>query len=446
MARLAFFILLLMASITSNSQSFQLLRYNDDFSYLKDSSRNAYEKIKYAPLGNKAYLSVGGEIRFQFFRIANEDWGDTQQPYNAYVLSRYLLHTDLHLNNHLRVYAQLQSALAYDKQNVSPVDQNKLDLHQAFIDYQTNTFLFRVGRQELSYGSQRLISVREIPNNRQAFDAVKFVYVKHNIKLDLFYSHYVVAKADFFDDEFLNPDIKLWGAYAVLFNSLPLNVDVYYFGNYKAHVNYDDATGKEQRHSIGTRWWKNGKNWRLDFEGVYQLGNVGASNIRAWTLSMNNSYIFDQWKWKPEVGLKTEFISGNKKYGDGKTETFNPLYPKGAYFGLAALIGPSNLIDIHPSLSFALSHNLAWVVDYDIFWRYSINDGIYAVNMTRIYDGNVSLDKYIGDQIDTNIDWTPNRFVLLRAEVTWFQAAGYLRDASAGKNIFFTGITTQLKF
>jgi catechol 2,3-dioxygenase-like lactoylglutathione lyase family enzyme len=65
------------------------------------------------------------------------------------------------------------------------------------------------------------------------------------------------------------------------------------------------------------------------------------------------------------------------------------LYPKGAYFGLAALIGPSNLFDIHPSIDLELTDRLNWGMDYDIFWRLSKHDGIYAPNMSVIYAGKI---------------------------------------------------------
>ena len=107
---------------------------------------------------------------------------------------------------------QVQSSTADGKENTSPVDLNPLDLHQAFAEYSTffkdaGNISFRLGRQELSYGSQRLVSVREGPNNRQAFDAAKMMLHYKNTKADFFYSNYVIAKKDIFDDKFRLHDI-----------------------------------------------------------------------------------------------------------------------------------------------------------------------------------------------------------------------------------------------
>ncbi|HKC36283.1 MAG TPA: alginate export family protein [Chitinophagaceae bacterium] len=116
---------------------------------------------------------------------------------------------------------------------------------------------------------------------------------------------------------------------------------------------YDDGIGKELRHSIGSRISGN-KNWRYDIEGVYQFGRFAEKNINAWTLSFNTGYKLSKAKLKPEAGIKTEWISGDTLYGDKKLQTFNPLFPRGGYFGLASLMGPANLFDIHPSLTLEL--------------------------------------------------------------------------------------------
>jgi hypothetical protein len=224
------------------------------------------------------------------------------------------------------------------------------------------------------------------------------------------------------------------------------NVDVYYLGLSKASATFDDGKAKELRHSIGSRIWKKSATWQYDFEGLYQWGRFGTKDISAWTLSSNTSYRFNAVKGKPEIGLKTELISGDRTYDDNKLNAFNPLFPRGAYFGLAALIGPSNLADIHPSLSFELSSKIELGMDYDAFWRYSANDGIYAPSTLLIYSGRNSTDKFIGQQFSTELVYTPNRFLYFRTEFTWFKSGAYLQAVSPGKDILFTGMTVQLKF
>lgn len=442
---------------TANAQqlpSFKPLRYEEDYRILNnDSSANWYTKAKYSPLSadGHTYLSFGGEVRLQYFYARNDGWGDEPEDKDGYVLSRYLLHTDLHVGRHFRTFIQVQSSMANSKTAASPVDEDPLDLHQAFVDYSTTLnpktkLLFRLGRQELSYGSQRLVAVRDGPNNRQAFDGAKISVLHNEYKLDFFYSHYVLAKKGIFDDGW-NRNVQFWGSYLTL-NKVPVvqHMDIYYLGLWRRNADFDDGSGPELRHSAGTRIFGKYSALKYDLEGLYQFGDFNTRKISAWTASVNIAYEFEQIKYKPEIGFKTELISGDKKYGDHALQTFNPMFPRGAYFGLAALIGPSNLIDIHPSLSFELTPGLDWNMDYDLFWRYSLNDGIYAPNTSLMYSGKNSAERNIGQQFSSELVYTPNPFLYFRAELTWFKAEAYLKEVTAGKDILFAGITAQVKF
>ncbi len=434
--------------------SFKPLRYDENYSLLKNDSTDWYKKIKYRPLSvsNNSYISFGGEVRYQYFWFKNEDWGDAPHDKDGYILTRYLAHADFHAGKYFRTFIQLQSSFANGKEKVaSPVDENQLDLHQAFADVllpfnKQQSLTIRAGRQELMYGSQRLVAVRDGPNNRQSFDAVKLMYAASRIKADVFFSHYVLSKQKIFDDGF-NKATKFWGAYTVI-NHIPFikNIDFYYLGLWKSAAAFDDGSSRELRHSLGTRIWGKTQRWQYDFEGVYQFGKFGTSDIVAWTISSNLAYTFQSAAMKPQLGVKAELISGDKKYNDGRLNTFNPLFPRGAYFGLAALIGPSNLADIHPFTELELTSKLSWQTDYDIFWRMSNNDGIYGPNVKLIYSGRNSSSAEIGRQLGTALIYTPNDFLYFRAEFTWFNSRSYLTEAGAGKDILMTAGTVQLKF
>lgn len=456
-SRISFLLLAFLWSTTVFSQqfpSFKLLRYEEDYTNLKNKSHlNSYEKIKYIPIlkDSNTFVSLGGEARLQYFYLKNENWGEEPKDKNGYVMRRYLLHADLRAGKRFRTFMQLQSSLINGKQFPSPVEENPLEIHQAFIDVipfmtPTKTFTVRLGRQELMYGSQRLVSVRENPNNRQSFDAVRIILQNVKSKIEFFYGNYVTARMDNFNDR-STKDLRLWGAYYT-HNDIPLikNIDLYYFGLVKKQSIVNDADGRETRHSVGTRLWDSKNNWKYDAETLYQFGTFAGREIRAWTASLNTSLQFASMKFKPEIGLKTEIISGDLQKNDGKIQTFNPLFPKGAYFGLAALIGPSNITDIHPSINFELVPKLNFAVDYDIFWRYSRNDGIYAVNMKLIYPDNNSRNKHIGNQMTGTLIFAPNKFINMRSEFTWFQSGEYLKEVGPGKDVIFTGMTAQFRF
>ncbi|MDF2191541.1 alginate export family protein [Paraflavitalea sp. CAU 1676] len=442
-------------SVAQNITPFKQLRYEEDYSSLQqDSSSSWYASTKFKALSKNgsAYLSMGGDIRYQYQRFTNENWGESPKDNDGFILTRYLAHADFHAGEHFRTFVQLQSSFANGKVTPpSPVDENQLDLHQAFADIaftnnKTQSLTLRMGRQELLYGSQRLVAVRDGPNNRQSFDAARLLYKRRTWNADIFYSRFVQSKKLIFDDGFTN-NTRFWGAYLVK-NRIPLinNVDIYYFGLLKKNAKFDDGAGKELRHSLGSRIWNNNKFWRYDIEGLYQFGAFAGKTISAWTFSVNTGYKFANTAMKPEAGIKTELISGDASYNDNKLQTFNPLFPRGGYFGLVSIIGPANLFDIHPSLSLDLARGLYFNMDYDIFWRYSLNDGIYGPNVALIYSGRESRQRSIGRQYSSHIEYIPNEFLYFRCEFTWFKASDFLQDVGTGKNILFAACTAQLKF
>lgn len=451
------FIGLLLISIGSTAQQypdFQSLRYDEDYNVLKnDTVKDWYRALKFTPLNasGRVYLSFGGDLRYQYFYEKNGTWGDDPEDNDGYVLGRYLFHADFHAGKHFRTFLQIQGSMADGKVDPSPVDQNPLEVHQAFADLSflnsaSSRLVLRLGRQEITYGSQRLVALRDGPNNRHSFDAAKLIASTSNYSAEFFYSHYVLSRPDIFDDD-SNPDRQLWGSYLVL-TKIPFikNIDVYYLGYFRENAHFDDGTGQEKRHSVGTRLWGKYGNWRYDGETVYQFGSLNEKDIMAWTASLNTGYKFPTVILHPEIGIKGEVISGDKRHGDGQLETFNPLFPRGAYFGLASVIGPSNLIDIHPSLNLELSDKIDWMIDYDMFWRHSANDGIYEPNVSLIYPGNTTNSKKVGNQLESEVVFKPNQYLYFRIEATWFEAGDYLKASGTGKDIFFAGATMQLHF
>src|SRR5262249_32003612 len=152
-------------------------------------------------------------------------------------------------------------------------------------------------RQEMSFGSQRLISTREGPNVRESFDGIRLLLKESTWKIDAFVTKPVKTKPGFFDD---SPDHAetFWGVYAVRpLSILPFKgrVDLYYLGLDKKRARFDQGVGREIRHSIGTRFWNSGEAVDYNFELVYQFGafhSIKKGDIRAWTVASDIGYKF----------------------------------------------------------------------------------------------------------------------------------------------------------
>src|SRR3954471_17471816 len=126
----------------------------------------------------------------------NDRWNPAAPDQDGYLLQRYLLHADLHLGPSVRVFGQLQSSVeSWRKGGPRPIDEDRLDAHQLFVDVRLpldlegrDELTLRVGRQEMVYGSARLITLREFTNIRRAFDAVRVLSHIGEWRADAFFA------------------------------------------------------------------------------------------------------------------------------------------------------------------------------------------------------------------------------------------------------------------
>src|SRR2546423_9871403 len=216
---------LLMMTCTSMSAAerptFQTLRYKEDWSFLHDPSRRTdwLDPVKFIPLdGTNVYVSFGGEARLKYERYDEPVLNQKPADKDGFLLQRYLLHADVQLGSHFRAFGQLQSSLEdFRNGGPRPTDRDDLDLHQAFADLRvpfsgSDELTLRAGRQEMAYGSQRLISVRESPNNRLAFDAVRVLARFGDWQADAWLGQPVGIDTGIFDDQSVR-ETPFWGGY-----------------------------------------------------------------------------------------------------------------------------------------------------------------------------------------------------------------------------------------
>ena len=113
-------------------------RWEEDWSVLADPRvpREPLDSLKYIPLSAydpKTYLSFGGNLRERFEGNDAANFGVGTNRNQNYVLSRSEAHADLRIADQLQVFVQLQSDFAPWKTILTPVDQDNLDLEQAFV-------------------------------------------------------------------------------------------------------------------------------------------------------------------------------------------------------------------------------------------------------------------------------------------------------------------------
>lgn len=433
---------------------FKSLRYDEDYRYLQDRDHRSdfWDPIKYIPIRGQEdwFLSIGGEMRQRYEFYHNPNFGSGPANHhgnNDYSLQRYLVHGDLHLGRHFRIFGQFMSSLENGRIGGPrpEVDRNTFDLHQGFIDFVTPftdalSVTWRLGRQELEYGSGRLISAREIPNTRRSFDAARALLRVDKWAIDGFWGKPVRNRFGAFDDD-SDPNKSLWGVYAVRPNSvLPDgHIDLYYLGFENKHGVFAQGTGHELRHTLGTRLWGLPLPWEYNVELIWQFGRFGAGNINAWAVATNARYNLSDWPFRPRLGLTADITSGDRNPNSANLQTYNPLFPTGAYFNIADLLGPSNFIHVHPSVDLYFSEKLKATLDWGFFWRENVNDAPYSIATFPIRSIQAGRKQFSGSSPSVTLVWDLTRNITMLASYVHFFPGPFFGASTVSKPVdFFT--------
>src|SRR5246500_6075278 len=370
-------------------RSYKLLREDEDWSVLKNRSlrQDFWDPIKYIPLRKSAddwYLRIGGEAREVWEQIGNDNWG--QQPImNGYLNERYMPYFDFHYGTHVRTFIELKSGLnSFRAGGPRPIDEKKLDFQAGFLEVGTSSepssIYFRVGRQELEYGSGRLIDVREGPNVRLSFDGLMVKSRIHSWQMDGFAMRPDKDNPGPFDNA-PNHAVGFWGVYATRPLRHRNSLEVYYLGLDRKQARFQRGIAQEVRHSLGGRFSRpiatEKAGWDFDYEALWQFGTFGSADSDAWTVPSEKGYRIPTIPLKPRFSAKADISSGDNP-NSRTLGTFNPLFPKGNYFGVLATTGPGpiNFIDVHPRVEAALPHDVSVSFDWIVQWRGKTKQGV----------------------------------------------------------------------
>jgi Alginate export len=447
-------------SSTPPDRSYKILSEDEDWSFLRDPSlrEDFWDPIKYIPLRSSVddwYMTIGGETRFVWEQVGNDNWG--QAPFtNGYFNQRYMVHFDIHYGEHVRTFVELKSGLnSFRIGGPRPIDEKKLDFQAGFLEVGTseenrNWIRVRAGRHELEYGSGRLIDVREGPNVRLSFDGFKVMGKINSWRIDGFAMRPDVDNFGFFDNV-PNNEIGFWGVYATRPLSKNLLLEAYYLGLDRKNATFQRGTAQEVRHSVGARLSRpiatERPAWDFDYEALWQFGTFGSGNIRAWTVASENGYRFPTVVLKPRFSVKADVSSGDHP-ASNTLGTFNPLFPKGNYFGVLATVGPGplNFIDIHPRVEGTLPHNVTVFLDWIFYWRQSLEDGVYSVPGFLIRAADGSRARFVGNRPGGEVRWQVNRHLWFQGDYGIFYAGSFLKETQPGRNLNYWAAYAGYKF
>lgn len=448
------------------------LRFDEDWSaYAPETGGTWLAPLKRMELGDKAWLSLGGSarLRWEYFDGAGFD----EASEDGYLLYRTYVHADLHLGAHWRVFVQGRFSGVDERDlpggNREALDYDKGDLWNAFIEAKYpvlgTTATVRLGRLELQYGKQRLVSPLDWTNNRRIFEGatVQFADDEALWKLDAFVTRPVLIDGDRFSWNEGDKDRVFAGLYYTrkLGEAGAHGLDAYLFYQQRD----TPLIAHEDQYTLGVRaFGPVFGNLTYDVEAAWQFGERVADNrffdetldIGAWFASAELKYTFAEVWGKPYLLLGLDYASGDADPDDDQVEGFAQLYPLGhAYFGYIDTVARQNVKALRIGGGVTLvPKKLTAALDYHVFERVAEGDGLYnaggALARGPIFTtpgGRMvtSQEKDLGEEIDLTLQYAVNRHVSISTGYSRFFAGDYLENTGAedDTDFFYTQIETK---
>lgn len=440
---------LLLAAHAALAQ-FRPLRFDDDFSAQRQPcDGNNIACWKDRPIAEDMRLSIGGDLRWRYEHAENPRYGLDPQDRWGVLMQRASVFADLRLGEHWRGFAQLASSYTRGRAaGPSPVDENRLDPTNLFVEWQSagkgDNIGMRVGIQELQFGSGRSIDAREGPNVRRSFEAVRAYATGGAWRVDAFAAAPRQNHQGSFDDS-RSQTQALRGIYATRAGGVT-SWDFYVLHYEDSLARYVQGVGHERRWSVGIRLFGGRNAWDWNGEVAVQGGHFGDAGIRAWSLATDTGYTFADVAGQPRLALLFAIASGDKDPNDKRLGTLNPIYPRGNYFGDEATLGPRNFSNVHPALSVRVAPRVQVNASLDFFWRQSTRDGVYAPNGMLIRAAGDSRARYVATIASLGATWTMASDWSSTAVVAYAQPGAFLRETGANEPLSFISLSAQYRF
>ncbi len=391
--------------------SHKALFYANDFSYLNAPCYQGDclgDCLKLMPVagGDWGTLDFGGQLRLRYHHERGMGQSGGLSRFQAtetdVALTRLRLYTNWSVNDRLRIFTEAILAEASDDGgNYIPrgIDRNYGDFLNVFADLKvTDGVTVRIGRQELLYGAQRLVSPLDWANTRRNFEGVKVIAQSGDWGFDGFFTHFVPVDPNDLDEA--DYDQPFYGCNVTYGGFENISLETFYYG-------YDNenppgpaaGSGDFSIHTVGLRIHGGIDDWLLDLEGGPQFGRqsgLGLDHEAAYCTCGLGRKLGSVFPWSPVVWFYYDYASGNNIGGD--FNRFNQLFPLAhKYFGFIDAVQRSNiespnvLLTMKPSSKWSL---LCW------YWHFMSNQDTDIVPSIGGTPPQSPASKDLGDELD----------------------------------------------
>ena len=419
--------------------------------YLANWDISGSARFRYEIKENAGFTAAGSGADFRRGGVDND---------NSYFLNKVLARVGYTAKWWSFLVEGRNSGTTGDDRNPNAESDGPVELHQAYLtlgNHKEFPVSLKVGRQELSYGDERLVGAFAWNNIGRVFDAAKVRWQNSWFSLDAFTSRIVLPDDNNFN---MGNDYNLFSGAYLTTKKIPKHTAEFYF------FSRNDGPGSTTAnpasfppfqvpapfardiYTLGLRLKSSPGdlgNWDYTIESAGQLGNwkpTAASarqDHQAYMAAFNLGYTFPETFGTPRVALEYAFGSGDSNAGDNKHETFDNLYPTNhKFYGYMDLLSLQNIhavrpiftIKPHPKLSVALEGNLFWLADtHDRVYNVAgVPRGGTGPTPGTGFGTNPNYDSYLGSEIDLIAGFIVTKFAMIEAGYGHFFRGEYIKQ------------------
>ena len=351
------------------------------------------------------WLSLSGSFRLR----PEARWGRRfeEGDNEGYALTRLRVAVGVQAGRWARFFVEGQDSRAPGLATPGTTLRDWADLYQGYAEVGSlkGPVRVRVGRQEMPFGAERLLSRNPWRNTGRSFDAVRVMVSSDRVGVDLFAASVVEKDQEGFDS-WVDGE-NLYGLYGSLLGAGDrFRIEPYLLVRTRAVT--ETRPTPEDRYSLGARVvHRFTPRLEADGEVVRQLGDAGDASIAAWMAHGVVRYDFAGVPWRPRVRVEYAHASGSDP-DDAQLQGFDTLYrTPHRYHGFADLIGGRNLRDAQLGVDLSPPSDLSVAVDLHRFWLATTRDGLYSTGLGVVVpvplDGADSSD--VGVELDLTVTY-----------------------------------------
>ncbi|MBP9855559.1 MAG: alginate export family protein [Candidatus Omnitrophica bacterium] len=413
------------------------------------------------------WMELDIQLRHRFEYRSNFDFNDALDDEDGFNLWRSRLGLTLKPMDDLKLFYQFQDARISDDSfsGSKAAYENWGETRQLWMEFKTYKLAvepinlskvgIKFGRQELSYGAQRLLGAFDWSNVAQTFDAGKIIleFDKQKLNIDIFGGGKTPLKSpremdDFYDG---SADDRIGGYYAVYKGIKDITIDQYVINRNTdgQSISFGQTgDGEVDDFTIGGRVL--GKvfdsNFDFELEAAKQVGNSGSLDVDAQMAVVILGYTLDH-AWKPRASFEFDYASGDDDSTDGERQTFDNIQPTNhPFYGFMDFVSLQNINDYRFQIKADPTKKLNLQADYHLIYLDTPEDNLYAANRTIKRATAAGADSYVGSELDFLSKYQVTNYMGMMWGYSHLFSGNFLKDTGASDDADFAYVQTTFNF